>query len=72
MTLTFADYFDGATLRHLDRWLERDIDGEDCRDAVKIAMLAYAADDPEYWSAQSWPNLFDHAKCDRIVTEHRS
>lgn len=72
MSEAMATYFDRATLKHLDTWLYTYVDGDDCREAVKTAMLAYAADDPEYWSAQSWPNLFDRCKADRIVTEYRS
>ena len=66
-----AQYFDPWTLRHLDQWLDRYVDGDDCRAEVKAAMLAYAADDSEYWPAQGWTNLFDRARADRIVTRYR-
>jgi len=67
----FDTFFDAAMLKHLDAWLYTAVDGDDCREEVRTAMLTYAAGDPEYWSAQSWPNLFDHAHCDAIVTVHR-
>ena len=63
---------DPYTMKHLAAWLDSYVDGDDCREAVKAAMLEVYDDDPEYWSSQSWPNLFDRAKCDRIITKYRS
>ncbi len=59
--------FDAATLRHLDRWLQTQTDNPDCRDAVRDAMLATAAGDPEHWADVGWPKLFDAAGADAIV-----
>lgn len=56
-------FFDAGTLKHLDAWLDAQVDGDDHRALVREQMLAFAADDAEYWSCQSWTNLFDRAKC---------
>jgi len=67
MTDTAMDrYFDAWTLRHLDAWLYDHVHGETVRAAVRARMLTLAADDPEYWSGQGWPNLYDRADCERI------
>lgn len=58
---------DPYTIRHLDAWLDRQISGDARREVIRATMLAFIADDPEYWGAQSWWNVFDHAKCDRLV-----
>lgn len=58
---------DRYTVRHLDAWLDEQISGDNLRAAVRASMLAFIADDPEYWGAQSWWNVFDHAKCGRIL-----
>lgn len=62
---------DRFTVRHLDTWLDRHVNGDTCRLAVKAAMLAVYLDDPEYWSAQAWTNLYDRAKCERIEALYR-
>jgi len=54
---------DAYTMRHLEAWLDSQVNGDSCRDECRTAMLAIYDDDPEYWSGQSWPNLFDRAKC---------
>lgn len=66
------EFFDRIMLAHLDAWLDHEVDGDDCRAEVKAAMLQVASDDPEYWAGQSWPNLFDQAKCWKIVEKHRA
>lgn len=60
------EFFDRATLKHLDTWLDNEMHGDEYRAKVRAQMLAEAADDPEYWSSQSWWNLFDRSGCDRI------
>lgn len=57
---------DAATLKHLDAWLADQFNGDQYRAQVRETMLSYAQDDIEYWSAQSWWKLFDHANCERI------
>jgi len=53
---------DAFTMRHLDTWLDANINGDTCRAEVKGAMLTIYDDDPEYWSGQAWSNLYDRAK----------
>jgi hypothetical protein len=62
---------DRYTVMHLDAWLDQEIDGNDTRARVREAMLTFIADDPEYWGSQSWWNVFDHAKCQRIIEQTR-
>jgi hypothetical protein len=57
------------TLRHLDQWLDRQIHGDTLREKIRTTMIALISDDPEYWGSQEWWNVYDHAKCDRIVDE---
>ncbi len=58
--------FDAGTLKHLDAWLDEQFGGDTYRLQIRCTMLTFAADDVEYWSCQSWWNLFDHAKCNLI------
>jgi hypothetical protein len=60
---------DTYTIRHLDAWLDREISGDKLRGMVRDAMIAFISDDPEYWGSQSWWNVYDRARCDRIVLE---
>ena len=53
---------DAYTMRHLEAWLDNQVNGDTCRDEVRVAMLAMFDDDPEYWGSQEWSNLFDRAK----------
>ena len=57
---------DRYTRKHLDCWLDDQINGDSRRDAVRAAMLAFIADDPEYWGSQSWWLVYDRAKCQDI------
>lgn len=57
---------DPYTIKHLDEWLEAQIHGDTLRAKVREGMLAFISDDPEYWGAQEWWNVYDRAKCDRI------
>jgi hypothetical protein len=61
---------DAYTLRHLDAWLDRQVDGDACRAEVRGAMLELVETDPEYWGAQSWWNVFDRARCQQIRERH--
>jgi len=61
---------DAYTMQHLEAWLDSQVNGDDCRDEVRTAMLAMFDDDPEYWGSQSWPNLFDRAKCWLILERY--
>ena len=63
---------DPYTLRHLDAWLDQQIEGDACRAEVRAAMLALVEQDPEYWGAQSWWNVFDRVKGERIRERMRS
>lgn len=54
-------------LQNLDHWLEREIHGDECREKVRAAMIKLISPDPEYWGSQRWWNVFDHAKCDRLI-----
>ena len=58
---------DPYTRKHLDRWLDDQINGDGRRDAVRAAMLAFIADDPEYWGSQSWWLVYDRAKCQDVA-----
>jgi hypothetical protein len=58
---------DPYTIKHLDAWLEKEINGDAKRAAVREAMLAFIADDPEYWGSQAWWLVFDRAQCNLIV-----
>jgi hypothetical protein len=61
--------FDSWTIKHLDQWLSREIGGEAYRTKVRERMLEFAnRNDAEYWASQSWWNLFDRSRCDRIAT----
>ena len=57
---------DRYTRKHLDCWLDSQINGDSRRDTVRAAMLAFIADDPEYWGSQSWWLVYDRAKCQDI------
>ena len=57
---------DTYTRKHLDCWLDSQINGDSRRDTVRAAMLAFIADDPEYWGSQSWWLVYDRAKCQDI------
>ena len=59
-------YFDSWTLKHLDAWLDQQFNGDTYRATIRAYMLKEAEKDPEYWSGQSWWNLFDRARCDLI------
>jgi hypothetical protein len=61
---------DPYTMRHLNTWLNEQVNGDTCREECQAAMLVIFDDDPEYWSGQSWPNLFDRAKCWDIVRRY--
>lgn len=58
---------DSYTIKHLDHWLEEQINGDSHRAAIRATMLAFIADDPEYWGCQSWWLVYDRAKCEDIV-----
>ena len=58
---------DRYTIRHLDAWLDEQIHRDTLRASVRAAMLAFIADDPEYWGSQSWWLVYDRAECGRIV-----
>jgi hypothetical protein len=61
---------DPYTIRHLDAWLENQINGDTLRDKVRTAMLTFISNDPEYWGSQEWWNVFDRAKCHDIFRLH--
>ncbi len=58
---------DAYTMKHLEAWLNAEVNGDSCRDEVRASMLNVYDDDPEYWMSQSWWNLFDRAKCMDIL-----
>jgi hypothetical protein len=58
---------DAYTVRHLDAWLDEQIHGDTQRAAIRERMIAFISDDPEYWGAQSWWNVYDRAKCAQIA-----
>ena len=62
----FSAAIDRYTVRHLDTWLDEQIGGDVLRAAVREAMLAFIADDQEYWGSQSWWLVYDRARCDRL------
>lgn len=62
--------FDSYTIKHLDAWLEHQVNGDSCRAEVRASMLKLAEDDAEYWSSQGWWNLFDRANCSDILRRH--
>jgi hypothetical protein len=62
---------DPYTMRHLNAWLEEQINGDTNRDRVKSAMLALFDTDPEYYSSQSWWLVYDRARCARIDESFR-
>jgi hypothetical protein len=64
--MTNISNIDRYTIRHLDAWLDNAIAGDTRREHVRARMLAFIADDEEYWASQSWWNVYDHAKCDDI------
>ena len=61
---------DPYTIDHLDKWLDAQINGDTVREKIRAAMLSFISDDPEYWSAQEWWNVFDRAKCNRIIEDY--
>ena len=63
MTQTIDPY----TFKHLDEWLEHAIYGDIRRDLVRERMLAFIAQDPEYYGAQSWWLVFDQSGCREIA-----
>lgn len=67
---SMAHFFDYATLRDLDKWLDAQMSGDTYRAKVRAKMLAFAENDPEYWSAQSWWGLFDRSGADRIPRDN--
>ena len=52
---------DPYTIKHLDHWLDEQINGDTYRDAIRSAMLEFIAGDPEYWGSQSWWLVYDRA-----------
>lgn len=56
---------DTATLAHLDIWLTNMV-REEPREAVKTAMLALVAEDPQYWLAQGWSVVFVRSEAREI------
>ncbi len=62
-------FFDRSTLAHLQAWLDEQIHGDSLREMVKVRMLNFSMEDPEYWSGQSYWNLYDHAKCDELSVD---
>jgi hypothetical protein len=72
--MTAATYYgeiDAYTLKHLGEWLEHQIDGDTCREAVRAAMLELVATDPEYYGSQSWWNVFDRIDGQSIREKYR-
>lgn len=67
----FSQFWDAWTLRHLDAWLDNQVHGDTCRAEVREAMLNLAADDPEWWSNNSYTLLYDNAKCWDIEARYR-
>jgi hypothetical protein len=61
-----AQEIDAYTIKHLDQWLDAQIDGDTMRVKVREKMLSFIASDPEYWGSQSWWNVWDRAGCDRL------
>lgn len=57
---------DPYTVKHLNAWLDEQINGDTRRDLVRDAMWALVDTDPEYYGAQSWWLVYDRAGCDRI------
>lgn len=57
---------DPYTVRHLNAWLDEQINGDTRRDLVREKMLALVDDDPEYWGSQSWWLVYERSGCDRI------
>lgn len=68
----FDTVFDAHTRHHLDTWLDRQVDDDNAKMVVKAAMLATAADDPDFWADQGWPKLFSQANGHELVMEHRT
>ena len=66
----FGKSRDAYTMRHLDAWLDSEVNGDTCREEVRTAMLSLYDDDPEYWDSQSWWNLFYRTQCDRILEKY--
>lgn len=66
---TLVGQIDCYTIRHLDAWLEEQINGDTRRALVRKRMLEFIADDPEYWGSQSWWFVYDRSQCDRISNE---
>ncbi len=60
---------DTYTLRHLDAWLDAQIQGDTARKQVREHMISFISDDPEYWGSQSWWLVYDRAQCDRLTTQ---
>jgi hypothetical protein len=61
-----SNVIDQYTLKHLDAWLESNVDGDTRRDKVRAKMLELIADDQEYWGAQTWTRVYDNADCGYI------
>ena len=59
---------DPYVVKHLNCWLDDQINGDTRRERVRNTMLAFIAEDPEYWGSQSWWLVYDRAKCDDIAS----
>ncbi len=70
MNVKHISGIDPYTVRHLDAWLEREVH-ENERDAIRAYMLQTVAEDEEYWSAQGWFRVYDHARRDCYATQRR-
>jgi hypothetical protein len=62
---------DPYTVRHLNAWLEQQINGDAFRERVREAMLALVDTDPEYYGSQSWWLVFDRSGCQEIEASFR-
>ena len=63
------DKIDPYTIKHLDIWLDEQIHGDTIRAKVRNIMLEFISEDPEYWGAQEWWNIYDRAKCDQLLEQ---
>lgn len=52
--------------QHLRMWLDSNINGDDCRAEVAVAMVDLFVSDVEYWSSKSWTEVYDDANCVQI------
>lgn len=50
---------DPFTLKHLRAWLLKQVEDEDRRERVEVAMLAVVSEDPTYWGGKSWWEVYD-------------